>query len=72
MRHMNDRQPNFRDESGQLYLVRCFSCADGVRGRENWAMAVASGTCAWCGWSESATDDGTRERTDDNLRSVFG
>lgn len=29
-------------------LVRCYTCG-GERGRENWAMAVASGRCAWCG-----------------------
>ncbi len=70
MRHPNDKGPNFRDESGQLYLVRCFVC--GARhGRENWAPAVASGECAWCGWSESATN-GAQARTDDNLKSVFG
>lgn len=27
-----------------IYLVRCFKC-----GRENYAPAVASGQCAWCG-----------------------
>lgn len=46
-----DRAPNFR-ENGDLYLVRCFACAPG-RGRENYALMVASGACAWCGWSES-------------------
>lgn len=76
--HLNDREPNFRGDNGELYLVRCFSCG-GDRGTENWAMVVATGTCAWCGWSESAeqkqTDDSpptTQKRTDDNLRSVFG
>jgi len=42
------RPPNFR-KNGQLYLVRCFKC-DPINGRENWAMAVATGHCAWCGW----------------------
>lgn len=70
MRHLNDRGPNFRSDDGRFYLVRCFSCG-GDRGRENWAMAVASGTCTFCGWKEPA-DAGTRKRTDDNLRSVFG
>ena len=37
---------NFR-EGGRLFLVRCPRC-----GIENHAMAVASGQCAWCGWSE--------------------
>ena len=47
-----DKPPNFRDEDGQLFLVRCFVC-DEVYGRENWAPAVASGECAWCGWHEN-------------------
>lgn len=39
---------------GRFYLVRCMACKDaGERGRENWGPAVASGTCAWCGWSET-------------------
>jgi hypothetical protein len=52
-----DRHPNFRGDSpitgkkGQLYLVRCFVCG-GERGTENYAGAVASGQCAWCGWKE--------------------
>jgi hypothetical protein len=47
-----DRPPNFRGEDGSLYLVRCFACG-GEHGKENWAMAVASGQCAWCGWTEA-------------------
>ena len=35
----------FRDKaSGKIWMTTCFSC-----GRENYAAAVASGTCAWCG-----------------------
>lgn len=49
-RHINDRRPNF-SEGGKLYLVRCFAC-DPERGLENWAPSVATGTCAFCGWSE--------------------
>lgn len=30
---------------GKIFLRRCFEC-----GRENWAPAVASGCCAWCGF----------------------
>lgn len=51
-----DRPPNWR-EDGQLYLVRCFAC-DKERGKENWAMAVSSGICAWCGWREDTALDG--------------
>lgn len=48
-----DRAPNFRGVDGQLFLVRCFVC-EPWRGRENYLPAVASGTCAWCGWKEEA------------------
>jgi len=53
-----ERSPNFRDEHGRLFLVRCFQC-DPDRGRENWAPAVASGQCAWCGWTEKREDEKT-------------
>lgn len=46
-----DRKPNFRDDKGRLYLVRCFAC-EPERGRENWAMAVSEGRCAFCGWKD--------------------
>ena len=48
---IEDCSENFRDDKGKPFVVRCPKCR-----RENWAMAVASGQCAWCGWSES--DDG--------------
>jgi len=51
---LQDRRPNFRRD-GQLYLVRCFAC-EPEYGRENWAPAVASGTCAWCGWKEDSEE----------------
>lgn len=38
---------NFRDAAGSLFLVRCPACD-----RENYAPAVATGQCAWCGWQE--------------------
>jgi len=39
-------------KDGGLFLTRCPEC-----GLENYAMAVASGVCSWCGWSihENAT-----------------
>lgn len=49
---IQNRPPNFRDESGHFYLVRCFSC-EPERGRENYAFAVAAGICFECEWSES-------------------
>jgi hypothetical protein len=53
---INDRTPNFRDEDGSLFLRRCFAC-DPEHGRENWAPAVASGQCAWCGWTETTESE---------------
>ena len=49
-KHCNDREPNFYSDEGKFYLVRCYACS--VMGRENWAPAVASGQCSWCGWKE--------------------
>ena len=45
------RRPNFLGDDGRLYLVRCFAC-DPEWGRENYGPAVATGTCAWCGWHD--------------------
>jgi hypothetical protein len=52
---VNDRRPNFRDHDGRLFLVRCFACTPEY-GRENWALAVATGRCCWCGWPDPADD----------------
>lgn len=35
--------PNFISD-GKIFLVRCMECK-----KENYAPAVASGQCAWCG-----------------------
>ena len=35
----------FYSEDGKPYLQRCPECS-----RENWAPAVATGRCAWCGY----------------------
>ena len=51
-RTVNDREPNWREPDGRLYLVRCFACAPN-HGRENYALAVASGYCSWCGWNDA-------------------
>ena len=46
---LEDCRENFRDDDGNPFVVRCPKCK-----RENWAMAVASGQCSWCGWSEAS------------------
>ena len=37
-------------KEGKIYMVRCPKC-----NRENYALSVSSGKCAWCGYV--ATDD---------------
>ncbi len=34
----------YERDDGTICMIRCFHC-----GMENFAMAVASGKCAWCG-----------------------
>ena len=42
--------------SKKIYMVRCPKC-----NKENWAMAVASGQCAWCGHKAKDKDvDGSK------------
>ncbi len=54
---------NFLSEDGKLFLVRCMNCPDaGERGRENYAIVVATGQCAWCGW-EDETKQGDKHDT---------
>lgn len=48
---------NFLDQ-GRLFLVHCVACNS-----ENWAIAVASGYCAFCHWKDK--DDNRREETED-------
>lgn len=63
MKTVQDRDGNFRNADGKLYLIRCYVC-EPEYGRENFGPAVASGKCVWCGWPEpcghvmSAGDDG--------------
>lgn len=35
--------PNFCDSEGRIYMKKCPKCQ-----RENYALAVAFGQCAWC------------------------
>lgn len=46
----------YKTENG-IYLERCPDC-----GRENYAPAVASGICSWCGYD---ANDVARRKEDD-------
>ena len=47
-----EKGANYRDDNGVLCLIRCYACGDPEYGRENYMMAVAGGSCVWCGWRE--------------------
>lgn len=55
-KNVNDRPPNWIDKDGRLFLVRCFVCGP-KWGTENYALAVASGRCAWCGWPDEPVEE---------------
>ena len=40
---------NFYGRDGRPYIRKCCKCK-----QENYAPAVATGTCAWCGWKAPA------------------
>jgi ribosomal protein L37E len=42
----------YTDKEGKTCMIRCTEC-----GRENWAPAVSSGTCAWCGFDANAEEE---------------
>ena len=39
----------------RTYLVRCPKCK-----KENYALMVSSGICAWCGYDANEEEDGHR------------
>jgi ribosomal protein S27E len=41
-----ESRPNFIDEDGNPYLVKCPECK-----KENYSLAVSSGQCSFCGFS---------------------
>lgn len=45
---------NFKSK-GKVYLVQCPKCS-----RENWAGAVISGQCSWCGY-DANKDEGYKK-----------
>ena len=42
--------PNFCNEEGRAYLVRCPECKE-----TNYALNVALGICTWCGYDLNET-----------------
>lgn len=57
---INGQSIGFYGDNGKWYLIRCQSCG-GERGRENYAPAVASGQCAWCGYTPVAEGDSNEQ-----------
>jgi hypothetical protein len=45
--YCDDQFIGFRGPGDRLFLKRCPECA-----KENYALAVSSGMCAWCGWNK--------------------
>ena len=41
----------WKSDKGTISMNRCFSC-----GKENYAPAVTSGQCAWCGYKATEAD----------------
>ena len=46
----------FTRKDGGIAMQSCFEC-----GKENWAMAVYSGCCAWCGHDANEHQQGNGE-----------
>lgn len=51
----DNRGFSFKGDNQRWYLVRCHNCK-----MENWAPAIATGICCWCGY-----DDNQREISND-------
>lgn len=53
MRNFNSEEEGvgYEDEDG-VGLIKCPKCK-----RENWAMAVSSGQCCWCGYDVNKLKD---------------
>lgn len=56
-----DEHTNFIDEkTGKICLVKCPKCM-----RENYAMSVLAGICAWCGFDANVSEKQSNE--DDSI-----
>ncbi len=42
----------YKDEDGTICMIRCFKC-----GRENYAISVSTGKCAFCGYDPNKEQD---------------
>lgn len=47
-----DQRAVFITDNSELYLVRCPDCK-----LENYALMVATGQCAWCGFSVNSNNN---------------
>lgn len=43
---LQDQGMGYKTDKGTVCMIRCFSC-----GKENYALVVAHGYCAWCGFN---------------------
>lgn len=53
--HWSELKENFITDK-RIFLVRCPKCK-----RENWALSVSSGICAWCGYNANTEGVDTNE-----------
>lgn len=50
--NVNDKHPNFRDASGNLFLFTCYNC-NVEEGFENDLSFIPQGICSNCGWDDA-------------------
>ncbi len=54
----------YETPEGKLCMIRCFSC-----GRENYAMAVSSGCCAFCGHDANSNQPVPKKKKPKTVKS---
>jgi predicted Zn-ribbon and HTH transcriptional regulator len=55
---MSEKEGTFTDKDGKICIVRCPKCK-----LENYALAVMSGICVWCGFE---ANEGKQEGINDD------
>lgn len=55
---LNGKYVGYETKLGSVGLQRCPECS-----KENWAIAVTSGRCSWCGWDLSLFMENIRKIT---------